>query len=76
MQVNYSTDRYIMEAFVERMIEGKCQLDEKIDKLNDFLFSDKAKVLSAFEHSLLLRQYNAMDEYRYVLGIRIKMHTE
>ena len=65
-----------MEPFVERMIKESKELSEKIEKLRVFLFeSEESKKLSAFEHSLLLRQYNAMDDYRYVLNIRISIHT-
>ena len=64
-----------MEPFVERMVKESEELSAKMEKLKVFLFeSEKVRGLSAFEHSLLLRQYNAMDEYRYVLNLRIGLH--
>lgn len=64
-----------MQDFVERMIEEKENLLEKIDKLFIFLGSKKFEELSEQNKVLLIQQYFAMSEYYNILSIRIKINN-
>lgn len=63
-----------MQDFVERMIEEKENLLEKIDKLFIFLGSKKFEELSEQNKVLLTQQYFAMSKYYNILSIRIKIN--
>lgn len=63
-----------MQDFVERMIEEKENLLEKIDKLFIFLGSKKFEELSEENKVLLIQQYFAMSKYYNILSIRIKIN--
>ena len=66
-----------MEPYQERVVAEKRELDEKLSKLANFLFSDQDKRLVAVlevmgdEHLRLLKQYCHMMDYSKVLGERI-----
>ena len=61
-----------MEAYIERMVEEKRELDEKIAKLIAFRYSEKGdEILDERQRSLMDRQFRAMTEYSDTLGIRI-----
>lgn len=61
-----------MEAYIERMVEEKRELDEKIAKLIAFRYSEKGdEILDDRQRSLMDRQFRAMTEYRDTLGVRI-----
>ena len=62
-----------MEAYIERMVEEKRELDEKIAKLIAFRYSEKGdEILDDRQRSLLDRQFRAMTEYSDTLSIRIR----
>ena len=62
-----------MEAYIERMVEEKRELDEKIAKLIAFRFSEKGdETLDDRQRSLMDRQFRSMTEYSDTLGIRIR----
>lgn len=61
-----------MEAYIERMVEEKRELDEKIAKLIAFRYSEKGdEILDDRQRSLMDRQFRAMTEYSDTLGVRI-----
>ena len=66
-----------MEPYQERVVAEKRELDEKLSKLANFLFSDQDKRLVAVlevmgdEHLRLLKQYCHMMDYSKILGERI-----
>jgi hypothetical protein len=60
-----------MEAYQERVIEEVNQLQLKINKLADFLNSDKYDSIDDPD-VLLEEQFTHMSEYRRVLNERIK----
>lgn len=55
----------------ERVVQEKRDLDDKIDKLRDFLHSAKFADVEAAEQGRLTRQYSLMGGYSRVLGERI-----
>lgn len=62
-----------MEAYIERMVEEKRELDEKIAKLIAFRYSEKGdEMLDDRQRSLMDRQFRSMTEYSDTLGIRIR----
>ena len=61
-----------MEAYIERMVEEKRELDEKIAKLVAFRYSEKGdEILDGNQRNLLDRQFRAMTEYSDTLSCRI-----
>ncbi len=61
-----------MEAYIERMVEEKRELDEKIAKLIAFRYSEKGdEILDDRQRSLMDRQFRAMTRYSDTLGDRI-----
>ena len=62
-----------MEPHVERMLQEAKELKAKIDKLVDFLPTDKFKSLSQAEQDLLGIQLNAMTAYFGALCVRLRM---
>ena len=61
-----------MEAYIERMVEEKRELDERIAKLIAFRFSEKGdEMLDDRQRGLMDRQFRAMTEYSDTLGTRI-----
>lgn len=61
-----------MEDYIERMIQEKRELDEKIVKLVAFRYSEKAdKLLNPGQRSLMDRQFSVMTAYSDILGERI-----
>ena len=64
-----------MEAYIERMVEEKRELDERIVKLVAFRYSEKAEErLDDNQKYLLGNQFEAMTRYSDILGHRI--HNE
>ncbi len=61
-----------MEAYQERVIAEKKDLDEKANKLYKFLLADSFDELDEIDKDLLSDQYDAMTEYRIILGKRIE----
>ena len=60
-----------MSDFKTRLIEEESQLKEKIEKLYDFLHSDKTDSIDKFQKTLLLIQLEAMRTYWRCLVERI-----
>lgn len=60
-----------MEAYIERMVEEKRELDDRIRKLVAFRYSEKGDALSEYQRDLLDRQFEAMKLYSNALGLRI-----
>jgi len=60
-----------MEAFQERVVQERINLDEKITKLNGFMRSSTFTSLDEYEQERLRRQYEAMITYSSILMERI-----
>ena len=61
-----------MSYFKTRLIEEKAQLEEKLDKLDAFLFSEKVKEIDDVQKALLKVQATAMNTYLQCLKERIE----
>lgn len=62
-----------MEAYIERMVEEKRELDERIQKLFAFVFSDKGdELLDEKQRAMMEEQAISMTRYRRVLTDRIR----
>ena len=62
-----------MDAWQERVIEEKNELDEKIRKLSAFLQSANVNLLNSTDRRLLTEQHVFMRYYSYILGERISL---
>lgn len=60
-----------MEAFQNRVIEEKDELDSKREKLGVFIDSEAFKALESGEQARLRRQFNIMADYSGILSERI-----
>jgi hypothetical protein len=60
-----------MEAFQQRVVDEKTELDAKLAKLTPFTESKTFASLPEPERTRLLRQENIMKRYSEVLGERI-----
>ena len=60
-----------MGTFKERLVEEQAQLEEKLDKLNNFNQSEKVNAIDSVQKSLLLVQAGAMYTYNECLKARI-----
>ena len=58
--------------FKTRLIEEKNQLEEKLDKLDAFLISDKVDGIADVQKALLFVQATAMNTYLQCLKERIE----
>jgi len=58
-----------MEAYQQRVIDEKNELDERLEKLRSFL--SQVKCIDDIELYLLKRQKRVMIEYSKILGARI-----
>ena len=58
--------------FKTRLIEEKNQLEEKLDKLDAFLVSDKVEDIADVQKALLFVQATAMNTYLRCLEERIE----
>ena len=62
-----------MKDYQLRVVEEKKELDDKIEKLDDFISSkDFLKTVSSIQQDLLLLQHQWMSNYSKILGMRIK----
>ena len=62
-----------MEAYQLRVVEEKKELDDKIEKLDDFISSKGfLKNVSSTQQDLLLLQHQWMSNYSKVLELRIQ----
>lgn len=63
-----------MEAFKERMIAEYVELDERTNKLYEFILKNpKFSELDAFRRDMMRKQLEGMNNYREVLRERMKM---
>ncbi len=60
-----------MQAYQERVVSEKRELDERGDKLDQFILSDRFGTLPAAEQERMKRQLEIMGKYSEVLGERI-----
>ena len=60
-----------MSDFKTRLVEEQAQLEEKLNKLNDFIQSEKVKEIDPVQKDLLLVQAGAMYTYNECLKARI-----
>ena len=61
-----------MEDFKTRLIEEQTQLEEKLNKLDNFLMSDKVKDINDVQKALLHVQATAMNTYLQCLKERLE----
>ena len=61
-----------MSDFKERLIDEQAQLEEKLNKLDAFLMSDKVKAVDDVQKALLQVQATAMNTYNQCLKERIE----
>ena len=62
-----------MVEFKIRLIKERDELDDKINKLHDFLFSQNFYVLDKEQKILLHEQYKVMRQYLNILNCRIDL---
>ena len=60
-----------MEAFQQRVVEEKTELDAKREKLGQFIGSETFFALAEAERERLARQQVVMRDYSGILGERI-----
>lgn len=65
-----------MSTFYDRILEEKEQLNDKIEKLDSFLKSNKINNLETRQASLLKIQFNLMCAYSLVLDERLSLLQE
>ena len=65
-----------MEAFIERMILEKNELQEKVTKLENFINGEKFKELKGLEQVYLKEQLKFMKGYLSVLRQRINFYNK
>ena len=61
-----------MESFKIRLLDEQAQLEEKLNKLDDFLMSDKIDNINDIQKALLKVQATAMNTYLQCLQERIE----
>ena len=62
----------IMSDFKTRLVDEQAQLEEKLNKLDDFLMSEKVKEIDDVQKALLQVQATAMNTYLQCLKERIE----
>ena len=65
-----------MEAYQQRVVEEKEQLDQKLAKLKAFFSTDLFRNLPEEDSSLMKDQAFCMNEYSLVLGKRIERFSK
>ena len=65
-----------MEAFIERMIVEKDELQDKVTKLENFVTGEKFKELKGLEQVYLKEQLKFMKGYLSVLRQRINFYNK
>ena len=65
-----------MDGFMERLVNEKIELDERREKLDSFLNSDKVKGVDTLQKSLLIVQCSIMSSYSKILTERISLLTK
>lgn len=57
--------------YMQRVLDEKQALDEKLEKLGKFLRSNESLKIAMSDYTLLTRQHTVMQEYSDILGIRL-----
>ena len=65
-----------MEAFIERMVVEKNELQDKVTKLENFVTGEKLKELKGLEQVYLKEQLKFMNGYLSVLRQRINFYNK
>ena len=65
-----------MEAFIERIIVEKNELQDKVTKLENFINGEKFKELKGLEQVYLKEQLKFMKDYLSVLRQRINFYNK
>jgi len=65
-----------MEAFIERMVVEKNELQDKVTKLENFVTGEKFKELKGLEQVYLKEQLKFMKGYLSVLRQRINFYNK
>jgi hypothetical protein len=60
-----------MEAYQQRVVEEKAALDEKVEKLGQFVGTERFCALPEAEQVRMTRQLEVMREYSQILNDRI-----
>lgn len=68
---------FAMKPHEQRVIDEKAELDERCNKLHQFVvFEGAFRSLNACERLLLREQLEAMREYQAILGARIALFED
>lgn len=62
--------------WIDRIVAEANELEDRLNKLDEFLKTDKFKSLTKFEQSLLVSQKTHMYSYLYVLQQRVQFYTK
>lgn len=62
-----------MKPFIQRIVDEKAELDERVGKLGDFVKSEKFHSLDSEMQSLMVEQYDGMKRYSVILGKRLEL---
>ena len=63
------------QAVFQRMLEEFNEVNERANKLREFILSDKCKEVDNLNRDLLITQLKAMEAYVSVLSIRIGLNA-
>lgn len=63
------------QAVFQRMLDEFNEVNERINKLREFILSDKSKEVDNLNRDLLIAQLKAMEAYVSVLSIRIGLNA-
>ena len=63
------------QAVFQRMLEEFNEVNERVNKLREFILSDKSKEVDNLNRDLLIAQLKAMEAYISILSIRIGLNA-
>lgn len=63
------------QAVFQRMLEEFNEVNERANKLREFILSDKCKEVDNLNRDMLIAQLKAMEAYISVLSIRIGLNA-
>lgn len=63
------------QAVFQRMLGEFNEVNERANKLREFILSDKSKEVDNLNRDLLIAQLKAMEAYVSVLSIRIRLNA-
>lgn len=64
------------KATFQRMLEEFKEINERVNKLREFILSDKSKEIDNLNRDLLIAQLKAMETYTSILSIRIGLNSD